>query len=102
MFEYRLPGQKERRPLPVILMSFFSQDNFGGLGLGFSGPLTYRCCLRTPCELKAAGSMKGRQRWCLLEALCLASGLSPGNGRRRLWVLAMEQGPGEGKKGLRT
>ena len=100
VFEYPLPGQKERQALPVILMSSFSQDNFAGLGSGFSGPLTYRCCLRTPYELKAAGSMKGRQR-CLLEALCLVSGLSPGTGWRRLWVLAMEPGPGWGEKGLR-
>lgn len=100
MFEYPLPGQKERQPLPVILMSFFSQDNFGRLGSGFSGPLTYRCCLGTPCELKAAGSMKGRQGWCLSEALCLVSRLSPGTGWKRLWVFAMEQGPGRGEKGL--
>ena len=54
----------------------------------------------TPCEIKAAGSMKGRQGWCLLEALCLVSGLSPGTGWKRLWVFAMEQGPGGGEKGL--
>lgn len=79
-----------------------SQDNFGGLGSGFSGPLTYRCCLRTPV------SQGRREHERQTEVVPVRSAMS---GQRAGFLelaggdygyLQWSREPWRGQKGLRT